>query len=324
MIKATVLVVTFNHAAFIEAAIDSALAQECDFPFEVLVADDCSTDGTRAVLERYQASNDPRLRFFLPERNLGGLGNGLFIAALRECRGEYVAWLDGDDYWTSHSKLQTMVRFLDERPELRGAFHPVAVVDEKEQTGMSAPSVYPPRSVKDVYRFEDLLWSNAVPSSGIVYRRATLPALEPYAGVLCLDWVLHLLQARSGGIGYVDRVMGVYRVHDKGVWSSLPAMRRMEELTSFMDRVPALFAYDNVSYRRRMGSEWASLALAERSFRRNEEARQAARNALRGDRRSLRALLTLAVAFAFPAPLLKIARRVSGRMRRYLFRRTPR
>jgi glycosyltransferase involved in cell wall biosynthesis len=332
-IKATVLVVTFNHAAFIEAAIDSALAQECDFPFEVLVADDFSTDGTRAVLERYRDSNDPRLRFFLPDRNLGGSGNGLFIAALHECRGEYVAWLDGDDYWTSKSKLQTMVRFLDERPELRGAFHPVEVIGDNEQTGMSAlhgahgaqtflsaPSIYPPRALKNVYRFEDLLWSNAVPSSGVVYRRSTLPALEPYADVLCLDWVLHLLQARDGGIGCVDRVMGVYRVHDRGVWSRLPAVRQQEEILAFAERIPELFDYEPPEYRRRLAREWSRLAFAEKSLHRDAEARTAAKRALLHGRRSPVNLLRLAAAFTLPAPLLRLLRRMGGGVGRRLRR----
>jgi glycosyltransferase involved in cell wall biosynthesis len=316
-VKATVLIVTYNHESFVEKAIESARAQQCDFPFEILVADDCSTDGTRAILNRYRASGDPRIRFFLPDQNLGSFGNHLFIAALAQCRGEYVAWLDGDDYWTDDAKLQTMVRYLDERPQLNGAFHPVAVHGSGSD---GAPTFVSPPEVKLVYRFDDLLWSNVVPSSAIVYRRSTLPSLEPYADVLCLDWVLHLLQARSGGIGYVDRVMGVYRVHDAGVWSSLPAVRRMEELTGFMDRAPELFQYDSRPYRRRMARQWAELALAERAAHRGAEAREAARNAWRNDRHSMVALLTLGIAFTFPAPLLRLFRRVSGGIGRRLRR----
>ena len=78
---------------------------------------------------------------------------------------------------------------------------------------------------KSVYGFDDLLWSNFVPSSAVVYRRAAIPSLAPYADIVMLDWVLHLFAARNGGMGYVDRVMAVYRVHAGGVWSRLSPLQ---------------------------------------------------------------------------------------------------
>jgi glycosyltransferase involved in cell wall biosynthesis len=307
--KATILIVTYNHEAFIEKAIDSALSQRCGFAFDLLIADDGSTDGTRAILERYRASGDPRLRFFLPEQRLGNYGNRLFIAALAECRGDYMAWLDGDDYWTDDAKLQTMVDALDRNPEWSAAFHPVDVVRSGSDT--PAPLAAPPAK-KRAYGFEDLLWSNFIPSSAVVYRRSSIPPLEPYAGVLTLDWVMHLFGARNGGIGYVDRIMGVYRVHDAGVWSGLPRLERMEEITAFQDRIPELFGYDTRRYRNRMARAWADLAVAERAVHRRDEARDAARHALRNARFSTRVLLMLAVAFTFPSPFLDLFRRITG------------
>lgn len=306
--KTTVLIVTYNHESFIEQAIESALSQRCDFPFEILIADDVSTDGTRSILERYRRSGDPRLRFFLPERHLGNHGNDLLIAAFAECRGEYVAWLDGDDYWTDDAKLQTMVRTLDEHRDWPAAFH-------------AAASYVPPPGKKSVYGFEDLLWSNFVPSSAVVYRRAAIPPLEPYRDIIMLDWVLHLFAARNGGLGYVDRVMAVYRVHPAGVWSRLTPLERMEGITAFQARIPELFGYDTRSYRKRMARAWADLAVAENAARRAAEARDAARRAIAANRYSPSVLLTLAAARTLPAPLLRIFARITGaisrRMRRW-------
>ena len=123
-----------------------------------------------------------------------------------------MAWLDGDDYWIDEEKLQTMVSYLDQNPELSGAFHAAAVVSLPD----APPRVLRPPEIRSVYRFDDLLWSNIVPSSTTVYRMAGFPSLETYRDILCLDWVLHLLQARRGGIGYVDEVMAAYRIHDQG------------------------------------------------------------------------------------------------------------
>ena len=314
--KVTILIVTYNQEAFIQQAVDSALAQRCGFPFEILIADDASTDGTRAILERYRASGDPRLHFFLPDRSLGNNGNGLFIAALAQCRGEYMAWLDGDDYWTDDRKLQTMIDALDQHRDWSAAFHPVAVVRD----GSAAEASFYPPVKKSVYRFEDLLWSNFIPSSGVVYRRSSIPPLEPYFDVLTLDWVLHLFGARDGGIGYVDKLMAVYRVHGAGVWSGLPKLTQLREITAFQDRIPELFGYDAPRYRNRMARKWADLALAERAAHRRSEARDAARRAIQRARFSFRVFLTLALAFTLPARFLPFFRRIKGEIGRRLHR----
>jgi glycosyltransferase involved in cell wall biosynthesis len=308
-VKATVLIVTYNHESFIERAVESALSQRCDFPYEILIADDGSSDGTRALLDRYGASGDPRLRFFLPERQLGNYGNHLFIAALAQCRGEYMAWLDGDDYWTDDGKLQTMVLALETHAEWSAAFHPVDVVRSDSEATIR---VMEPPVKKRVYGFEDLLWSNFIPSSAVVYRRSAIPSLEPYSDFLTLDWVLHLFGARNGGIGYVDRIMAVYRVHGAGVWSGLPPLKQREELTAFRDRIPELFGYDTPRYRRRMARIWADLAVAEQAAGRRAEARDAARHALRHARFSFSVLMKLAVAFTLPTPFLTLFQRVTG------------
>jgi glycosyltransferase involved in cell wall biosynthesis len=280
------------------------------------VADDASTDGTRAILERYRASGDPRLRFFLPGQSLGNSGNGLFIAALAQCDTEYMAWLDGDDYWTDDQKLQTMIDALDRNREWSAAFHPVIA----RRDGSQEETPFLPPVKKSVYRFEDLLWTNFIPSSGVVYRRASIPPLEPYFDVLTLDWVLHLFGARDGGIGYVDGMMAVYRVHDAGVWSGLPQLRRIEEITAFQDRIPALFGYETPRFRNRMARKWADLAVAERAAHRRSEAHDAARHAMQRAPFSFRVLVILAVAFTFPTRLLPFFRRVTAGIGRRIHR----
>jgi glycosyltransferase involved in cell wall biosynthesis len=125
-IAVTALVNTYNQAEFVEQAIESALAQELDDRYEILVVDDCSTDGTREILRKYAADYPELLRVLLLDQNVGRCASR--ARGTREALGRYVALLDGDDYWTSPHKLRKQIEFLDSRPDCAICFHNVTVV----------------------------------------------------------------------------------------------------------------------------------------------------------------------------------------------------
>src|SRR6185312_12408987 len=91
------------------------LVQETDFPIELVIGEDCSTDGTRDIVKRYAARYPEIVRALLPGKNIGVHAN--FDAVLKSCRGTYIAMLEGDDYWTSPKKLQKQADFLDSHPD---------------------------------------------------------------------------------------------------------------------------------------------------------------------------------------------------------------
>lgn len=111
----SVIVLTYNQEAYLRQTLDSILLQQVDEAIEVLIGDDHSQDGTSAIGKAYQAQYPGRVRYFYNTPNLGLVQN--FVAMLRHCRGEYIALLDGDDYWTDCHKLQCEVEVLrsDER-----------------------------------------------------------------------------------------------------------------------------------------------------------------------------------------------------------------
>jgi glycosyltransferase involved in cell wall biosynthesis len=130
--KVSVQVLTYNHAEFVAQALDSVLSQKASFEWEIVVGDDCSTDGTREILKSYARNHPERIRLLLHPQGLGPhephlAGNNNLLATYRASRGEYVALLDGDDYWTDDSKLEKQVRFLDARPSCSLCCHAVAV-----------------------------------------------------------------------------------------------------------------------------------------------------------------------------------------------------
>ena len=85
--------ITYNHEKFIAQAIDSVLMQQTRFDYELVIGEDCSTDGTRAIVVEYQQKHPDKIRLLLPENNLGMHENGR--RALKACRGEYIAFLEG-------------------------------------------------------------------------------------------------------------------------------------------------------------------------------------------------------------------------------------
>src|SRR5437899_12856070 len=121
--KVTALVTTYNHGNYIAQALDSVLMQKTNFEYEIIVAEDCSIDRTRSIVLDFQRRDPERIRLVLPAENLGSAGNRVFAQAFELAQGEYVALLDGDDYWTSPKKLQKQVEFLGTHPECVLCFH---------------------------------------------------------------------------------------------------------------------------------------------------------------------------------------------------------
>src|SRR4026207_1049489 len=96
--KVSVYLITFNQAQFIAKALESVLMQKTVFDYEIVVGDDCSTDGTIEILKSYQQRHPQKLKLVLHNENVGMMRNALDVLA--NCTGEYIACLEGDDYWT--------------------------------------------------------------------------------------------------------------------------------------------------------------------------------------------------------------------------------
>jgi glycosyltransferase involved in cell wall biosynthesis len=124
--KVSIAMITYNHEKFIAQAMESVLAQQTDFPIELVIGEDCSTDGTREIVEQFAARYPDVIRPILHEKNVGMHRNGQ--AVLEACNGEYLAFLEGDDYWTNPAKLQSQVLALSNAAECVGSIHAVDIV----------------------------------------------------------------------------------------------------------------------------------------------------------------------------------------------------
>lgn len=191
--------------------------QRTDFDYEILVGEDCSTDRTRDIVTEFQRRFPGRVRALLHEQNLGLKGKRNFVRTLGECKGQYVAMLEGDDYWTSPDKLQKQVEYLDSHPECSICFHDVTVVYED---GSKEPHRFCPAGQKEISTIEDLLKGNFMSTCSVMFRRGLFGEFPAwFYEVLVGDWPLHIFNAVHGRIGYLDEVMGAYRVSGGGVWA---------------------------------------------------------------------------------------------------------
>jgi glycosyltransferase involved in cell wall biosynthesis len=234
--KVSVLVLTYNHERYIEQALQSALMQRTAFDYEIVVGENASADGTAAVVRRIEAERPERVRATLRAAGVGMQRN--FVETYAACRGEYVAWLDGDDYWTAADKLQRQADFLDAHPECSLCFHNARSrhEDGAEPDGLACEVP----GGRERFGAEDLVERNFVPTCGIVARRGLAEFPGWFFGVVAFDWVFNLQHARRGWLGYLPEALGVYRRHAGGVWSGADAARRCDILAQAYERMPEL------------------------------------------------------------------------------------
>ena len=223
--------ITYNHERFIEQAVESVLMQKVNFRYELVIGEDCSVDRTRDIIIQFQKKYPDRIRLLLRERNLGSSMN--FIRTLEACQGEYVALLEGDDYWTSPYKLQRQVDFLDAHPECSACSHTVLVFFEDGKRRL-----YPSRRRKGILGLEDILASNLMQTCSVMFRNGVArPFPNWFGGLNPVDWSLNILNAQYGKIGFIDEVMAGYRIHSGGEWSKKNALDKLQETIEMLKQV---------------------------------------------------------------------------------------
>jgi glycosyltransferase involved in cell wall biosynthesis len=259
-VKLSVLMITYNHAPFIAQALESILAQRVNFDYEIVVGEDCSTDGTRAILMDFQRRYPNRIIPLLRNPNMGAIPN--MATTFRACRGEYVALLEGDDYWTVEDKLQRQVEFLDTHQDTAICCHRVRFLDE---IGILGIDVHPSLAAGS-YTLEDLLRTNFVMTCSAMLRRDLIGPLPSWYPRMALgDWPLFAFAAHRGKIELLNEIMATYRVHSGGIWSTRSTTFRRREMARMLGALDKHFNYKYTKIIRPTLAQWhLDLALMER------------------------------------------------------------
>ena len=154
-VKVSVIMLAYNIENYIEIAIKGVLSQKTDYPVELIIGEDRSTDRTYEICKRYQEKYPELITVIRHEKNLGYQRN--YMETYKHCRGEYVAVCDGDDYWFDRRKLQRATDFLDTHSQFAICFH--RVVNYYEEDGSKSLSNGHQRKITTI---SDLAESNYI------------------------------------------------------------------------------------------------------------------------------------------------------------------
>lgn len=233
-IKVSILMITYNQEKFISHAIESVLMQETNFDFELVIGEDCSIDNTREIVCLYQKKYPDKIKILPSDKNQGMALN--FARTLAQCRGKYVALLEGDDYWTSPHKLKIQADFLDQHKDCAFCFHKVrCFYEDKSQPAYD----FPEGDLAQFSTLKTLLRGNYISTCSVVFRNRLFSSIPEWYFQLQLgDWPLHIFNAQHGKIGYVKEKMGCYRIHKGGTWSmekKLKIVKNASKMLHFID-----------------------------------------------------------------------------------------
>ncbi len=205
--KVSVCVITYNQKDYIGQCLQSLVDQQTNFDFEIIVGDDCSTDGTQAIVQRFADHYPHLVRTIYQTSNTGGNGN--YLAVHEAARGGYVAHIDGDDY-ALPGKLQAQADVLDAHPDCNVVWHPVDTLGaDGTLRGTYAESPGKPALVFS--RQDQISFIVIGAHSSKMYRAGVTPSR--FAKVDFTDFFLNVCHIGNGrGILLRDRAYGVHRV----------------------------------------------------------------------------------------------------------------
>lgn len=215
--RISVFVITYNHERFIAEALNGIVMQRLDCSMELIIGEDCSTDGTYAVCQEFAEKYPSLIRLLPSERNLKMMGN--FYRTLRECKGEFIAFCEGDDYWSDPYKLQKQLKMMEATPQVVFTFHGCRTFDESTRT---FGTYYKHTGFREGIIEKGALFEKgggAFGSPSIMFRRSILTYPDWFMEAPTGDFPLLLLAIVAGEIGYLEEEMCVVRLNTGVSWS---------------------------------------------------------------------------------------------------------
>jgi glycosyltransferase involved in cell wall biosynthesis len=229
-VDVSVCLITYNHARFIRSAVESILAQETSRPFELIISEDASTDGTREIVEDL-ARRDARIRPIYSSRNLRS--NEPVRRAIEAAQGGYLCIVDGDDRWLSKDKLERQADLLDSNPGVSACFANALIAYDDAMEPTNARWTAP--TIGNRVSFTQLWEGNPFATCAGMLRKDALGGIGSWY-VDCFpitDWPLYLLCAQSADIMFVDEPSGLYRIHGGGEVSGQAERDRLRLIARF-------------------------------------------------------------------------------------------
>ncbi len=211
--------ITYNHAPYIEDAIKGFLIQETDFPIEIWIHDDASTDGTREIVESYQERYPKIIKTILQDENQYSKGKRPSSFFREKVKGDYIAFCEGDDFWFDPRKLEKQVMLLSKESSVNMSFHS-AVRHDEDTNLISMVGVYAENL--SIVPIEDIVEKKMgqIPTASTLVKSSAYKEFVDFIAsnerLAVGDIFLHFYGAKNGGALYVNEAMSFYRLHTEG------------------------------------------------------------------------------------------------------------
>lgn len=240
-VKVSILLMTYNHEKFIKQALNSIFLQKSPYDYEIIVADDCSTDRTIEIVNEYKLYYPNKINILQNKSNLGITKN--YQRGFRSCQGDYIAVLEGDDYWTSPKKIFKHVTFLENHRECVMSFNRFVVANEME--GRFNVQPWPVDDKFQIVTLTDLARDNFIGNfSTCVYRAEIIKNIEEKVyDLIAFDWLINMAVAQYGLIAYLPEIMSVYRLHPNGTWTQKSQIEKIQDIIKTIDIYNKFFNY---------------------------------------------------------------------------------
>jgi len=215
--KVTIISLTFNKLPYIEQCIRGVLEQNNEYPFEYIIAEDYSTDGTREIVKEYAEKYPNIIRVITADYNMGIVKNQ--FRSVHHARGEYIAFCDADDYWTDHQKVKKQIAAMEIYQECNLSFHPVYL----KTVGDDNMTIYKNHSSENqIFTVEDIITGGGdfCITSSIMIKRRILEDVNEWSMTWPVnDYHTQITGALAGGALYLNSPMAVYRKNITGSWT---------------------------------------------------------------------------------------------------------
>ena len=265
----TVACVTFNHENYISDALDGILMQETDFPFEIIVHDDCSMDNTVNVLNKYAQKYPNLIKLVLQKENQYSKGIMPSKTTFKRASGKYISICEGDDYWIDSHKLQIQLDEMRKIEDCQMSFH--SAIDVWEDKSKKDEITTKQANGNKLFSVNEIILGGGgfCPTASLILEKEAVVNLPQwYDKALFGDYFLQIFGSLKGGALYIDRPMSVYRRNTPGSWSGTMqdiSMRekRFEKMMTTLDEMDRYFNRRFHSEILKIESDWyLRLALA--------------------------------------------------------------
>ncbi|MGM0520098.1 MAG: glycosyltransferase [Campylobacterota bacterium] len=229
----SVCCITYNHEKYIEEAIDSFLMQETDFPFEIVIGEDCSTDGTKKIIDDYIKEYPKLIKLVTSESNVGMNAN--FNRTMKTCIGKYIALCEGDDYWITSKKLQIQIDEMKKYPEVNMSFHNAYYLNQIDNSkSFIKKDNFKGKKLIDLNTFIDAN-GGICPTPSLVFKRDILVNWFLSEDTVVGDYYLQIFGALKYPALFIDKDMCTRRYNVPSSWSDNQKQKSLDNMLKEID-----------------------------------------------------------------------------------------